>query len=202
MKIIGLTGQSGAGKGTVSAILARNGFLCIDCDEVYHSLLILPSECLNEIKNAFGDNIDIIKSDGTLDRKKLGEAVFSDKKKLEKLNEITLPRVLDGCREILRKKSGDGYRAAVLDAPTLYESGFDRECDTVLAVTADERTRLMRIIARDKISKESALARLRAQKSEDFYTSRADYIIRNDGSEKDLENATLKFIKKFGETEN
>lgn len=200
MKIIGLTGQSGAGKGAVSDVLARNGFLCIDCDEVYHSLLIPPSECLNEIKKTFGDGV--IKSDGTLDRKKLGEAVFSDEEKLKKLGEITLHRVIDKCLEIIREKGDGGYVAAVLDAPTLYESGFDRECDTVLAVTADEETRISRIIARDGIDRKSALARIHAQKDENFYTSRADYVIKNDGSEKDLENATLKFIKKFGETKN
>ncbi len=200
MRIIGLTGQSGAGKGAVSAILARNGFLCIDCDEVYHSLLVPPSECLDEIKAVFG--ADVIKCDGTLDRKKLGEAVFSDEEKLKKLGEITLHRVIDKCLEIIREKDDGGYVAAVLDAPTLYESGFDSECDTVLAVTAGEETRLARIISRDDIDRKSALARIHAQKGEDFYTSRADYIIRNDGSEKDLENATLKFIKKFGETKN
>lgn len=200
MKIIGLTGQSGAGKGAVSAILARNGFLCIDCDEVYHSLLIPPSECLDEIKKTFGNGV--IKSDGTLDRKKLGEAVFSDEEKLKKLGEITLHRVIDQCLEIIREKDNGGYAAAVLDAPTLYESGFDCECDTVLAVTADEETRISRIISRDGIDRKSALARIHAQKDEKFYTSRADYVIKNDGSEKDLENATLKFIKKFGETKN
>lgn len=200
MKIIGLTGQSGAGKGAVSAILARNGFLCIDCDDVYHSLLIPPSKCLDEIKKTFGDGV--IKRDGTLDRKKLGEAVFSDEEKLKKLNEITLHRVIDKCLEIIREKGDGGYVAAVLDAPTLYESGFDRECDTVLAVTADEETRISRIISRDGIDRKSALERIHAQKDESSYTSRADYVIRNDGCEKDLENATLKFIKKFGETKN
>lgn len=196
MKIIGLTGQSGAGKGAVSEILREEGFYVIDCDKVYHSLLVPPSECLDAIEAEFG--ADVIGGDGTLDRKKLGSIVFASADKLAKLNEITLGRVIEKCRAMIAA-AGDDHVAAVLDAPTLIESGFADECDLTVAVTAGEETRTERIMKRDGISREEALERIKAQKSEDFYTSRADRLIENNGDLEALRRRTEDLIKFFRE---
>ena len=196
MKIIGLTGQSGAGKGTVAKILKKNGIPHIDCDEIYHSMLISGGECTNELAKHFGS--DILAEDGTVDRKKLGSIVFSGEgheKNLAKLNEITHSRVLKKCRELLEGYKAQGKIAVAVDAPTLFESGFDKECDIILSVIAPHEIRLKRIINRDRISLEKALERFSAQKSEDFFRENSDYVIENATDEDELEKSIQKFIR-------
>ena len=179
--IIGLTGPTGAGKGVVSGICRRWGIPSIDTDAVYHALLEPPSACLDGLVASFGTGI--CNPDGTLNRPALSAIVFAPGAgdKLELLNRITHGFVLDKVRTLCRAQEEAGAPAVLVDAPLLYESGFDRECDRVLAVLAAPDTRLCRIMARDDISLNAALARLRAQKPDDFY-ARADGILYNDGT--------------------
>lgn len=196
MKVIGLTGQSGAGKGTVASILAEHGFPHIDCDKIYHSLLVNGTDCTRELTNAFG--ADILAEDGSVDRKKLGTAVFTGEgheKRLDTLNKITHKYVLDECRKILDIHKRSGVNAAVVDAPTLFESGFDKECDIILAVGALKEVRLKRITERDGISREKALARFASQKSEEFFREHADYMIFNSSDRDALVSEVQKFIR-------
>ena len=182
MKIIGLTGPTGAGKGAVSALFAKRYQIpSIDTDRVYHDLLVPPSACLDELVHAFGATI--LAADGTLCRPALSRIVFSDmtRVKQEQLNKITHKYVLNRTREILSEHANAGCRASLVDAPLLYESGFDTECDAVIAVLAPEAVRKARIMARDGLSEERAVARLNMQKADDFYRSRARYVIINDG---------------------
>lgn len=184
--IIGLTGPTGAGKGVVSGICRRWGIPSIDTDAVYHALLEPPSACLDGLVASFGTGI--CNPDGTLNRPALSAIVFAPGAgdKLELLNRITHGFVLDKVRTLCRAHEEAGAPAVLVDAPLLYESGFDRECDRVLAVLAAPDTRLCRIMARDGISLDAALARLRAQKPDDFY-ARADGILYNDGTPAELE---------------
>ncbi len=196
MKIIGLTGQSGAGKSEVAKLLLMHGIPHIDCDKVYHSLLHDGSDCTNELAAAFGG--EILASDGSVDRKKLAFVVFGEKgspEKLTLLNSITLKYVLDKCRKIIEKYKAEGKKAVTFDAPTLIESGFHRECDVILAVTAAKEVRLIRIMHRDGITESKALQRINSQPSESFYTEQADFIIENNYSEKELREQTEKFIR-------
>ena len=186
MKIIGLTGPSGAGKGFSYHFFKKLDIPCIDTDDVYHKLLIPPSACVDELAKNFGT--EILQKNGTVDRKRLANIVFSDEshKKLELLNLITHKYVLDKAREIIKAADGRGERAIIVDAPALYESGFDRECDFVICLLADPSLRLTRIIDRDSISEERAGARINGQKSDDFYSSRADHTILNNNSPEQL----------------
>lgn len=196
MIVIGLTGQSGAGKGTVASILSEHGFPHIDCDKVYHSLLTAGTDCTVELSRVFGDSI--LTRDGSVDRKKLGAVVFTGEgheKRLEALNRITHKYVLDECRKILDVYRNRQVKAAVVDAPTLFESGFDSECDIILAVTAPQETRLARITERDGISREKALARFNAQHSEEFFREHADYMINNSSDRASLCKEVQKFIR-------
>lgn len=186
MLIIGLTGPSGGGKGTVSTLFAEFGIPSVDTDRVYHDLLIPPSPCLDALVERFGRQI--LNPDGSLDRKALAAWVFAEEHEQEllDLNTITHRFVLDVVREICAELAQKDCPAVLVDAPLLFESGFDGECDQTLAILADPDVRLCRIMARDKISLPAARARLNAQKTDDFYIKQADHVIHNNGAPDDL----------------
>ena len=184
MIVIGLTGPSGSGKTLLCQAASKLGCETINADEVYHSLLIPPSECLDEIVLNFGD---VLSPDGSLDRKKLGAIVFSDEEKLSLLNTVTHKYVKQKFRDIISEMKGREVTAVIVDAPTLFESGFDKECDATVCLLASQAIRRARIISRDSLDESRADARLSAQKSDDFFSSRADHIIYNNGSEEELE---------------
>ena len=186
MLIIGLTGPSGAGKGEVGAVLASLGIPHIDTDRVYHDVITPPSACLDELVAEFGRGI--LAPDGSLDRAALAGRVFADghEDEREKLNAITHKYVLEKVREYCKDCEAAKRVAVCVDAPLLFESGFDGECDKVISVLADRETRISRIIARDGISIERARARIGAQKDDGFYISRADAVIYNNGDRNEL----------------
>jgi dephospho-CoA kinase len=133
--------------------------------------------------NEFGG--EILLPDGRLDRAALAAIVFdkadAEKKKLATLGKITHKYVLDEARKIIRSADERGDKAIIVDAPALYESGFDSECDFVICLLADKKLRLNRISERDNISEERADQRISGQKEDSFYMSRADYTLTNDG---------------------
>ena len=192
MNIIGITGPTGAGKSALCKRLAEMGIPCIDADQVYHSLLLPPSECLNAIRRAFGD--EIFSPDGKLDRTKLGAIVFADQKKLDLLNKTVLGNVLCEIRAIIDEYRHKGFDCVAVDAPTLIESGFYKECSKVISVLAPQEIRLARIIERDCLSEEKAQLRINAQKSDDFYRQYSDIVIHNDGNRQKLDEEIEKVI--------
>lgn len=193
--VIGLTGPSGAGKGTVSKIFEENGIPCIDTDLVYRKLLMPPSECLNELCGYFGNGITA--DNGTLDRRRLAKVVFGkgNEEKLAVLNSISHRHILNKVREIIKEYNNKGYSVVAVDAPLLFESGFDSECDLIVSVVAPYHERLSRIVLRDGISEDAAKMRLSAQHGDEYYTKRSDYVITNDGDSEKLILQTLKIIK-------
>lgn len=177
MRIIGVTGPSGAGKSLLCSELEKKNIPTIDADGVYHSLLIPPSPCLDAIRREFGNAV--FHEDGSLDRAALGAIVFADEKMLSLLNSTVLSFVIEKIRAIISDLSNKGFFAVVVDAPTLIESGFSEECDTVISVTAPKEMRIARIIERDSIDREAAERRVNAQKSDDFYRLHSDIVIDN-----------------------
>ncbi len=200
IKIIGLTGPSGAGKTTLCKIADEFGIKSIDTDAVYHSLLVPPSQCLDELVAEFGNKI--LRPDGKLDRPALAAIVFDendrDKIKLKRLGEITHKYVLEKTRKIIRSADSRGEASIIVDAPALYESGFDKECDFVICLIADKESRLHRIIDRDNISEERADERLSGQKDDSFYSSRADYTLTNDGDASAMKATLQKILNDRG----
>ena len=140
LKIIGLCGGSGSGKGAVGNIFSKNGYFVIHTDKVYRDITDNRSTCLDALVCEFGP--DILNSNGTLDRKELGKIVFCDSKKLKNLNEISHSFILRRVREMISEAKKFEYSGVIVDAPLLYESGFDKECDVVIAVTCDKETRI------------------------------------------------------------
>lgn len=185
MKIIGLTGPTGAGKSTLCERFEQLGIPCVNTDDVYHILTSYPSACLDELKDRFGNSI--INEDGSLNRKSLAKLVFegdNSEKNLASLNEITHKYVWEKTNEILTQYINEGKRVAVIDAPALFSSDiFIGACDFIISVLCDKDIRLQRITARDNISTEQALVRINAQPDDSFFIENSDYYINNSGNE-------------------
>ncbi len=179
-KIIGLCGRSGSGKGYVCRIFSSFGGLHLDTDRIYHSLLLpkdgVLSPCSTALAAAFGE--DIIGEDMVPDRHRLGKIVFSDPAKLSVLNEITHKYIF---QETMRTVESTDCTFYVMDAPVLFESGFDKYCDFTVCVTADDSVCIERIMKRDCIDRERAEARLASQKSVEELRALCDHEIVNDG---------------------
>lgn len=171
--LIGLTGPTGAGKGYVGNYLAQQGFNVIDCDLVVKEIYENNLSLIDKLSAEFGN--DIIK-DGRLDRKRLGEIVFADKERLKALNAIVHPCVIARCEEMARPP-------AVLDAPQLFEAGAQDKCSKIICVTADREIRVQRIMDRDGIDYDTALRRINAQLSEEYYINNSDLVIYNNGED-------------------
>lgn len=185
MKIIGLSGSSGSGKGYVSRTFLKFGVPAIDTDRVYREVTTKKgSGCLDELVLEFGKGI--LDEDGTLNRKVLADIVFEgdgSKARLEKLNEIAHKHIKIDTERIISKYEAEGKRAVIIDAPVLFESGFDKMCDFTVCVTAPYNLKLERILSRDGITKEKAEARLKNQLSDDELIKLSKYKIDNSNCE-------------------
>ena len=182
--ITGLTGQSGGGKSTVSSVFAEHGFEVIDADKVSREVVVRGSPCLKELSEAFGR--EMILPDGTLDRKRLGEIVFSDRERLRQLDGIMYPYIISRINLKIDSLREWGARFILLDAPTLFEAGADGLCEVIVSVTAREEIRLGRITERDGITEEMAKKRFSSQLSEEFFKAHSDHVIENNGSREEL----------------
>lgn len=178
--IVGLTGPTGAGKGEVARFLRENGLFHVDTDRLSREAVLPGSDCLQALVQEF--SADILRADGTLNRAALAKKAFVDPEQTARLNAIVHPAVIALSQQEWEAARQNGYPAAVIDAPLLFESGMDRFCDLTACVIAPAELRLIRILSRDKLTKEQALQRMNAQPDEAYYTSRADIIIRNDGT--------------------
>lgn len=185
IKIIGVTGPSGAGKSFLSSVLAKNDLPVIDADSVYHSLLTKDSDCTRTLVGEFGTQI--LNQDGVPNTQKLGAIVFSSEEKLKKLNSLVLGFVIVKIKEIIADLEKQGRLAVIIDAPTLIESGFYRECDVVVSVLCTKEERIERIIERDGISHEKAIMRVSAQKDDDFYKINSNYVLFNNDDTENFE---------------
>ena len=190
-KLIGLTGQSGAGKSTVAEVFAKLGAYVINADMIVAELYNAGSPCLKAVAAEFGQ--DILKPDGTLDRKLLAQRAFASRERTDALNRLVHPFVTARLFELLRGAEG----IVVFDAPQLFEANADVICDAVVAVTADKDIRVNRIIKRDYLSEEQALLRVNAQYGEEYFRARADYIIENNFDEESLRTQAEKVYNKL-----
>lgn len=199
MIIIGLTGQSGAGKTTVCETFEKNGFCIINADIVAREVMSKGSECLLKTAKTFDG---ILLSDGSLYRKKLADIVFSDNEKLKAYERIIFPYILSSINEKISFYKKVGCEYLLLDAPTLFESGADRLCDRIISVISDRNARLSRIIKRDDITTEQAEKRLNSQNDDEFYKKKSDYVIENNGSYDELQKEAENVISLIKESYN
>ena len=189
VKILGLTGGSGTGKGAAAAAFAQLGIPAVDADAVYHQLLIENTAMLGEIAQRFGE--DVLDSQGMLLRKKLGARVFGNPQALRELSAMTDPYILEACFARMEALAQQGAKMVLFDAPTLFQTGGNRYCDRVLSVLAPEEMRIQRIMQRDEVSREYAASRIYAQPKDDWYRERSDHILVNDGDLDELQKQVL-----------
>lgn len=193
---LGVTGPSGSGKSLICSLLGSMGFTILDCDAIYHGLTDVPSDCTRELEAEFGAGI--LRADGSLDRRALAALVFAPgaEPRLERLNTITHKYVLTEVRR--RIADGDeGSRGYVIDAPLLFQAGFDRECGSTVAVLAPEKLRVGRLMRRDGISEEAVRARLAAAEDDGWYFARADRVIWNDGGTDSLRKRVARLVREL-----
>lgn len=194
MYVIGVTGPSGAGKSLFCSYLREAGCLHLDCDKIYHAIIAFPSPCTQALAAEFGDTV--LNPDGSICRPALADIVFApNAQELRgRLNMITHAFVLD---EVRRSIASTDKSLAVIDAPLLFEAGYDKECDLTVAVLASPEQRLARLRMRDSRPLEALRARMAAAPSDDFYSSRASITLINEGDPGKLREAASTILKKI-----
>lgn len=178
MKIIGLTGGSGVGKSAAGAEFIAAGCGVLDADASYRDLCDHCIPMLDEIRSVFGDSCF---TNSNLNRKELGAIVFADPDKLAQLNAITHPYIRQAAHDTFAQWEAEGRTMGVYDAPVLFEAGMNSLCDATVAILADREIRIQRIMTRDQITRDYAALRIDAQHDDDWYRSRCDYILVNNG---------------------
>ncbi len=178
LKIIGITGGTGCGKTTALNVLRDMGALVLDADAVYHELCRDSHEMLARINTRFPGSVE----DGVLQRKKLGAIVFSDAQALEDLRSITDAYVEKEIDRRLAAHAAAGGKYAAVDAINLLDTKLSEYLTASVGITAPEEVRVQRLMARDNISEEYALMRIRAQHPESYFRENCDYTIRNDST--------------------
>jgi dephospho-CoA kinase len=184
-KIIGLTGGIGSGKTTIAAIFQSFGIPVYIADDEARKIM-QSSEIINAIKNTFGTSIFENK---VLNREKLAEIVFNDPDKLEQLNKIVHPAVKRDFNQWLLQHAAAPY--IIYEAAILFESGRYMDCDVIITVTAPVESRVLRVIERDKTTRELVLKRINAQWTDEQRISKSDFIIENNS----IEEAKLEVVK-------
>ena len=188
--IIGITGGSGCGKTTLLNLIAQQGGLILDCDAIYHQLLLSDKAMLDAIEARFPG----VTGDGTLNRKKLGAIVFADEKALLDLNAITHAAVK---AEVLRRLES-APKLAAIDAIGLFEGHLAQLCDITVAVVAPVEDRVQRLMARDGITESYALSRIAAQHDDSWFREHCDVTLTNDTSLDAFATKCLAFLRDIG----
>jgi dephospho-CoA kinase len=177
-KLIGLTGNIGSGKSTIAKMFAARGIPVIDADGLARELQAPGQPAYAEIAAAWPQ---AIAPDGQLDRKRLGDIVFSEANALRKLESIMHPRIQTLSRARADAFAETGHPLVLYEASLLIESGRDKELDGLIVVTASPATRIARVVARDGLPEENVRARMRAQLPQEDKVRLADHVIDNDG---------------------
>ena len=188
--IIGITGGTGCGKTTLLNLIADQDGLILDCDAIYHELLVSDRNMLQAIETRFPGVVEA----GSLNRKKLGSIVFADENALQDLNRITHACV----RQEVLQRLENAPELAAIDAIGLFEGDLASLCDVTIAVTAPEKDRVQRLMLRDGISQDYALSRIRAQHDESWFRERCDFILVNDGGMDAFQSKCLAFLRHLG----
>lgn len=191
MLVLGLTGNIGCGKSSVSTIFMKNNIDIVDADIVARNIFE-DKDLLNKVFSIFGENIK--NNDGSLNRKALGNIVFNDDKKLMTLNNLAHPKIKENILNKVKEYKNQGKKIVVIDAALLIEDNYLHHIDKLILVTCEKEIQIKRIIARDNCTEQEAISRINSQMSQDDKVKFADYIIDNSSSFENLEQQVLKII--------
>ena len=191
MLVVGLTGNIGCGKSSLSDIFRAEGIKIIDADIVARQIYE-DEKLLRKVYETFGN--DIKNEDGSLNRKALGRIVFSDDEKLIQLNKLTHPVIRQKVSDEIEEYKSQNEEIVILDAALLVESDYLNFIDKLLVVTCKENIQIERIIARDNCSIEEALGRIKSQMSQENKVKYADYVIDNSATLSELRKKAFIFM--------
>lgn len=180
MLVVGLTGGISSGKSTISSWFLQKGIVVLDADQIVKNLQRPNSPLVLKLAEEFGASI--VNENGELARDVLGKIIFYDHEAEERLNAMIHPLVKAKLEEEIErlKKAGEGL--VVLDIPLLFESRFEALVDRTVVVYVSPDVQLQRLMKRDQIDREYALAKMNSQMSLDEKRARADYVLINDGT--------------------
>ena len=191
MLVVGLTGNIGCGKSSLSDIFRDEGIKIIDADIIARQIYE-DEKLLSKVYETFGN--DIKNEDGSLNRKALGRIVFSDDEKLIQLNKLTHPVIRQKVSDEIEEYKSQNEEIVILDAALLVESDYLNFIDKLLVVTCKENIQIERIIARDNCSIEEALGRIKSQMSQENKVKYADYVIDNSATLSELRKKAFIFM--------
>lgn len=192
---LGITGSTGSGKTTVSRILEELGAYVISADIVAREALAPNSPLLDQIRKEFGE--EVFEKNDIINRRRLGEVVFSDEAKLKMLNAITHPYIIRRMLDIRVAAFESGEKIVVFDAPLLFEANLDEHCDEIWVVTAPYEQRLTRIMQRDGLDYEQAKKRADARVADSELIKRADVVIENAITQSELNISVRELFDKL-----
>lgn len=192
--LIGLTGGIGSGKSTVAAMFNKYGLPIVDADYIARRVVEPNQPAWKKIVAYFGS--DILLPDNTIDRKKLGEIVFNDEQKRNKLNEITHPIIISELMDEARALELVNGKV-IVDIPLLFESKREELFEYIVVVYVSYSTQVKRLMGRDQITLEEAKSRISAQMSLDEKKAGADFVIYNDEDLAFTEEQVKNILNKF-----
>ena len=196
MKVIGVTGGVGAGKSEILNYIADNwNATVVEADEVGHLVMKPGTSCFAPIVELFGPGI--LQEDGTLDRTRIAQMVFEDKKLLEKLNAIVHPAVKKYIRKAIQREEENETDFFIVEAALLIEDKYDEICDELWYIYADEETRTERLKKNRGYSEEKIKSIFANQLSEDEFSEHCDFEIDNSGDFEDTKEQIMQRMQMY-----
>lgn len=190
-RILGLTGGIACGKSTISAYLKEFGLPVIDADECSRAVVEKGSIGLEKLTEIFGSKI--LENDGTLNRKALGQIVFSDSEQLSLLNSVMEPLIREEISRRLNQENNADL--VVLDAPLLIEQHYDKICDFIMTIDVSKKIQLERLIERDNLFEDEAKSRIESQLSSRERNGFADVVIDSSGTVEQTRKQVIKWLE-------
>lgn len=204
VKVVGLTGGIGTGKSTAAEFLKKKGFAHIDADQIGRDITADGSPMLPVLNSIFGpggehgvEGIDILREDGSLDRKALASIVFTNMDRKLKLDEVMFKAIVAETERLVDVYAETKPVGILIDAPLLFEAGLDKNCDMVLLIVADMDVRIHRVCARDGATEQEVRNRINSQMSDEEKKLRSDIIVDNSGTLEELETQLENFFIEF-----
>ncbi len=202
MPVLGLTGNIASGKSLVTQILKELGARVIDADLIAREVVRPGTAQWRQIREVFGG--EVCNPDGTVNREVLGRRIFNDPRQMKKLNAITHPVIVQKIKaeiDAFRAQGNVPAGVLVVDAPLLIETGLHRLVDEVWLVTVPEETQVERLMVRDGLTREQALARVRSQMPVEEKKRYARVVIDNTGGPELTGKLVRNLMKqRFGES--